>query len=83
MTDPHNPNCDGSHCKQETGEVRLYPTGGGGNAILCFACWANENRYNYKRGQETGNPDNFKQINWFEGEVYPVSMLIRKDGVSI
>lgn len=41
----NNPNCDGGRCKSATGEVRVYPLGGGGNLILCATCWAYENRY--------------------------------------
>lgn len=70
MTTTHNPNCDGSHCKSETGEVRVYPLGGGANAILCLACWAYENRYRYERGQETGRPNDWPQVNWNTAEVY-------------
>lgn len=66
----HNPNCDGSHCRCATGEVRLYPLGGGANLILCLACWAHENRYRYERGKETRNMETWPQLNWFEAEVY-------------
>lgn len=39
-----NPNCDGAWCTSATGEVRLLPTGGsgGGNMILCHACFSHE-----------------------------------------
>lgn len=69
MTD--NPNCDGAGPHNE-GEVRLYPIGGGGNLILCHTCWANENKFNYNRGRETGEPGNFPQHNWFEAKIYPI-----------
>ena len=69
----HNPNCDGSHCHGQHGEVRVYPLGAGGNLILCHTCWAHENRYRYERGRETGHPENFPQINWDNGERYPPS----------
>ncbi len=58
-----NPNCDGSHCRSETGEVRVYPLGGGGNLILCHACFAHENRYRFERARETKNPDDWPQVN--------------------
>lgn len=36
-----NPDCDGSGpCLP--GEVRVLPTGGGGNAILCVRCYRRE-----------------------------------------
>jgi hypothetical protein len=66
----HNPNCDGDHCREATGEVRLYPIGGGGNAILCLACWAHENRFRYQRGRDTGAPANWPQLNWFDAKIY-------------
>jgi hypothetical protein len=67
---PKNNNCDNDKCTESHGEVRLYPLGGGGNLILCHACWAHENRYRYQRGQETKQPDNWPQVNWYEAKVY-------------
>ena len=46
-----NPNCDGAHCVESTGEVRLYALGGGANLYLCRTCWANENFYRQGRAQ--------------------------------
>lgn len=65
-----NPNCDGGRCKSATGEVRVYPLGGGGNLILCAACWAYENRYRAERARETKAPENFPQVKWEASEVY-------------
>jgi hypothetical protein len=65
--------CDGSHCREATGEVRVYPLGGGGNLILCHACWAHENRYRYNRGKETKAPENWPQVNWATAVTYPSS----------
>lgn len=65
-----NPNCDGQRCTTTTGEVRVYPLGGGGNLILCAACWAHENRYRAARGRETGEPSNWPQMEWPKAEVY-------------
>jgi len=65
-----NNNCDGEHCTSATGEVRLYPLGGGGNLILCRSCAAQENRYRYERGRDTGQPNNWPQVNWYECTVY-------------
>jgi hypothetical protein len=47
-----NPNCDGAHCVESTGEVRLYALGGGGNLYLCRTCWAHENFYRKGRARE-------------------------------
>ena len=65
-----NYNCDGSHCTTSVGEVRVYPTGGGSNLILCQSCAAHENRYRYERGRDTGRPADFPQVNWFACAVY-------------
>jgi hypothetical protein len=65
-----NYNCDGSHCRHDNGQVRVYPTGGGANLILCQACAAQENLYRFHRGFETGRPDDWPQVNWFRCEVY-------------
>ena len=65
-----NPNCDGSHCPDPNGQVRVYPLGSGGNIIVCQTCAAHENRYRYERGRETGAPENWPQVNWFKCEVY-------------
>jgi hypothetical protein len=67
----HNNNCDGSHCRSEAGEVRLYPLGGGANLILCHACWAHENRYRYERAHErNAEPANWPQVNWHAAKIY-------------
>ena len=65
-----NPNCDGSHCR-ENGPVRVYPLGAGGNLILCHACFAHENRYRYNRGVETKRPHDWPQVNWATAKPYP------------
>jgi hypothetical protein len=67
---PKNWNCDNDKCREEHGEVRVYPLGAGGNLILCQACWAYENRYRYERGKETKAPENWPQENWFTAKVY-------------
>jgi hypothetical protein len=50
--------------------VKKYPLGGRGNAILCHACWIKENKFNYERGKETGEPENFPQHSWYTAETY-------------
>jgi hypothetical protein len=66
----HNANCSGSYCRSTFGEVRIYPLGGGGNLILCCACFAHENRYRFHRGLETKQPQNWPQVSWADAEVY-------------
>jgi hypothetical protein len=50
----HNPNCDGGHCKSETGEVRVLPYSSDGNLIICKSCYDNEMRFRRDRNRETG-----------------------------
>ena len=64
-----NWNCDGDHCTDPYSEVRVYPLGSGGNLILCQACAAHENAYRYQRGKDTGRPQDWPQVNWFECRV--------------
>lgn len=66
----HNVNCDGSFCASNTGQVRVYPLGGGANLILCRACWEHENRYRAQRGRDTGAKDNWPTVEWEHAEVY-------------
>lgn len=67
---PHNPNCSGDRCTVSTGEVRVYPLGGGGNQIFCRACFTHENLYRATRARETGEPSNWPQVRWADAEVY-------------
>jgi hypothetical protein len=66
----HNPNCDGGHCRSNTGQVRVYALGGGANLILCSACWEHENKYRRERGRETGAPENWPVLDWKLAEPY-------------
>jgi len=65
-----NYNCDGSKCISSNGEVRVYPTGGGSNLILCYNCWANENRYRFNKGREYKRPEDWPQVDWVKARVY-------------
>lgn len=65
-----NPNCDGGHCRADTGEVRVYPLGGGANLILCRACVAHENAYRAERGRDTGRPADWPVLQWDELAIY-------------
>ena len=69
MNPNKNWNCDNDKCRDPHGEVRIYRFGGG-NGLLCHACWAHENRYRYERGRETGQPQNWPQQDWSAAEVY-------------
>ena len=67
-----NPRCDGVNCGDPNGEVRRCPIGGGGYILLCISCAAVENHERYLRGRETGQPENFRQMNWHQCAVYNV-----------
>lgn len=54
----HNNNCDGDHCQSATGEVRVLPYGGGGNLILCRACFDHEIAWRKERNREVHSPFN-------------------------
>lgn len=71
MRNPNkNWNCDGDRCTNPKGEVRVYPIGsGGGNLILCKACFAYENAYNIARAHETKSPENWPQHKWEDCDV--------------
>lgn len=40
-----NPSCDGDVCTSAAGETRKLPIGGGGNLLLCRACFDHEMAY--------------------------------------
>ena len=65
-----NPMCDGSSCMRKNDPVRLYPLGGGGNLILCEACFAHENLYRQHRAKETAQPWNWPQVDWTKATAY-------------
>ena len=64
-------NCDGSG-PHSLGEVRLMPTGGDGNLILCLRCWMRENSYRIERNRELGDFAKFSIVEWQNAIVYKV-----------
>ena len=70
MAYPGNPNCDGDKCGSEKGEVRLLPTGGNSNLILCRRCFDNEIAFRKDRNKELGQFAKFKLPAWEDLEVY-------------
>lgn len=66
----HNPNCDGSHCHNEAGEVRALPYGGGGNLILCRACFDHEITFRHERNRELSEEAKFDLPPWQSLNVY-------------
>ena len=67
---PHNPNCDGDTCKQSTGEVRVLPSGGDSNLILCYDCFLHEIKFRYERNKELSFDCRFDIPNWLDLKVY-------------
>lgn len=65
-----NPNCDGGHCTLPTGEVRVLPTGGDSNAILCRACFDHELRYRKGRNGMLADDCKFDLPAWASLKVY-------------
>ena len=65
----NNPNCDGSGpC--DMGEVRLLPTAGGGNMILCNRCFEHELAWRKERNRELASEAKFAMPTWWECKLY-------------
>ena len=62
-------NCDGSG-PHTPGTVKLMPTGGDGNLILCRSCWLRELRYRQDRNRSLGDFAKFDLPTWESGRVY-------------
>jgi hypothetical protein len=89
MREVHNPNCDGSHCRSETGEVRVLPTSRdphGGNIILCRSCLAHEVQWRKERNKDLAEEARFPLPSWESLEVYssaPMVYRILRDGAEV
>ncbi len=68
---PQNNMCDGSHCTSETGEVRLLPTGGDSNAILCRSCHFHEISWRKERNRSLSLDCRFPLPAWEDLAAYP------------
>jgi hypothetical protein len=66
----HNPNCDGSHCLETAGEVRVMPYGGDGHLILCHACYRVEMAFRRERNLELLHYCHFDLPSWDSLKVY-------------
>jgi hypothetical protein len=62
-------NCDGSGPHSE-GTVKVMPTGGDGNLILCARCWAHELSYRVERNKGLGDFAKFDMPAWDTAKVY-------------
>lgn len=65
----NNPNCDGSGpC--HSGQVRVLPTGGDSNAILCRYCFNREIAFRVDRNRELSKDCQFKLPTWDSLKIY-------------
>lgn len=62
--------CDGSHCRDPHGEVRVFPLNGA-NLILCHACWLHENQYREMQGKMYARQEDWPQRDWNIARTYP------------
>jgi len=65
-----NPECNGAHCAAAIGQVRVLPTGGDSNAILCRTCFAHEIVWRRERNRELGASAQFALPTWEACKVY-------------
>lgn len=64
MTKNQNPNCDGANCKFSRGQVKVLPSGGDSNSILCRACFDFEMDYRRERNKELSKESQFDLPKW-------------------
>ena len=65
--------CEGVHCCEPDGEVRVYPilfNARSARVILCRPCWEHENRYRHQRGTELGCPEHWPTRDWDKAQRY-------------
>lgn len=65
-----NPNCDGDKCRSPRGQVRVLPTGGDGNLIVCITCFQNEIAFRRDRNRELSDDCKFDLPMWTDLKVY-------------
>jgi len=65
-----NNSCDNTLCLISDGEVRLLPDGGGGNLILCRACYQHEINFRGYRNRNLEAGEQFPTPEWKALEVY-------------
>lgn len=62
--------CDGGGPCSTNPEVRVLPTGGDSNAILCFNCYMREINFRMDRNKELSKENKFKIPAWNSLKVY-------------
>jgi hypothetical protein len=65
-----NPNCDNYKCLHPHSEVRLLPTGGDSNAILCRTCFEHELHFRRQRNRDLSLDCRFDLPSWDSLKVY-------------
>ncbi len=65
-----NPNCDGSGPCILNGEVRVLPTGGDSNGLLCRLCFNREIAFRKDRNKELSKDCAFALPKWESLRVY-------------
>ncbi len=71
-----NPNCDNDKCLSSNGEVRVLPSGGDSNLILCRSCFRHEINYRIQRNKELGKDCQFALATWNSLKIYANSATI-------
>lgn len=64
-----NTYCNGSGPHTE-GTVKVMSTGGGGNLLLCRACWLREITWRKERNRSLGDFAQFDLPNWNDAKSY-------------
>jgi len=65
-----NPNCDNEHCKKPNSEIRILPTGGDSNALLCYSCYLHEIAFRKERNKDLADDCKFKLTPWEDLRIY-------------
>jgi hypothetical protein len=68
----HNDACDGDRCRTQTGEVRVLPVGGNGNAILCISCFIHEMKFRRRFNLEAGADCALPLVKWESLKIYNI-----------
>lgn len=67
-----NNNCDGSGPCSPREQVRVLPSGGDSNLILCNACYHAEIAFRRERNKELSKDCQFKLPKWEDLKIYKV-----------
>lgn len=59
-----NYNCDGDHCTVPDGIIKVLPTGGDSNALLCYSCYLHEMQFRRERNKELCKESQFDLPAW-------------------